>query len=267
MEEGESHWSLKRWRMYKACPRQYKYHYCDSHLAYKEDCKDFHRKLYERRHESSSAEVYRDSLYSALGLLFSEGHRSNQVNESFHNELYRSLQDYPEADRESYVDKFYAQFGEAVSSIMKLQEFSWLTPQKHYLYLNDFVSFTADGGVIDLYLPLTWRDKGEINLLRISQSEIRQKVVDLDAYYFYKIYGNEIGRFTLWNLIGKGNSWYIKKKKATSESLVELRDLIMNTTSLLNNWQNDFPFSENMALCQACKYFSLCEKFENQGFK
>ena len=116
-------------------------------------------------------------------------------------------------------------------------------------------------------VKLVWRDKGEINLLRISQKELHQTAVDLDAYYFYKVYGNEFNNFTLWNLIGREGSWVIKKKKAYSESLIELRDLIMKTTSLLNNWQNDFPFSENMALCQACKYFSLCEKFENQGFK
>ena len=146
---------------------------------------------------------------------------------------------------------------------MKLQEFSWISPIRNYTYRNDFVKFDADGAQIDLFLPLVWRQGKYINVLRITQKECVQAELDLNAFYFLKVYGNDFENFVLWNLIINDTSCKILKKTPTYESLIDLRESIMNTTSLLNNWQNDFPFSENMALCQACKYYSLCEKFDN----
>ena len=267
MEEGSSAWSLRRMRVYDQCPTQYKYHYYDSHLAYKDDCSLFHKKLYDRRHEKGLDDLYRDSLYSTLPILFSEGHRSKKVNEEFESKLYRALQSYPELDREALADDFFIKFGKCISAIMNLQEFSWLSPQPHNLYFNEFITFEADDATIDLFLPLAWRSEGKINVLHISSKQCDQKQVDLAAYYFFKVYNNDLENFAFWNLSGTHDKWNISRKTAAYESLLNLRELIMKTTSLLNNWQNDFPFSENMALCQACKYFSLCEKFENQGFK
>ena len=93
-------------------------------------------------------------------------------------------------------------------------------------------------------------------------SNVDEEAIALEALAFNKQFGQDLEEIVFWNLLIKDDSCIMMKSKPDLEELFDVREMIMQTRSLLNNTQNDFPFTENMALCQKCKYLSLCERYE-----
>ena len=257
-------WSLARKRMYEACPRRYKYHYLESLYAFDKDRDFFSRRLYDRRHEKSLEEIFISVSQDFLPLVFCDARRSSKVNEVLDLSCSRELMGYPEGDREGLEFLLYPRFGRLIESLLKLDEFSWLVPVKDVLLCNEFLKFETDEVEVDIFVSLAWRIKGELNILRVQHHRLNvdEEAIALEALAFNKQFGQDLEEIVFWNLLIKDESCVILKSKLDLEKLFDVREMIMQTRSLLNNTQNDFPFTENMALCQKCKYLSLCERYE-----
>jgi hypothetical protein len=258
------HWSLARKRMYEACPRRYKYHYFESLYAFDKDRDFFAKSLYARRHEKNLEEIFISVAQAIIPQIFCEGRRSLKVNDLLDLSCSRELMSFPEADREGLEDELYPRLGRTIESLMKLDEFSWLSPVQERMYCNEFLKFETDGVEVDIFVPLVWRVKGELNVLRVqyNSSRVDEEAGALEALAFNKLFGQVPEEIVFWNLLIQGDVCVIRQTKFDVSVLFDVREMIMQTRSLLNNSENDFPFTKDMALCQGCKYMSLCERYE-----
>ncbi|WP_040914481.1 hypothetical protein [Lentisphaera araneosa] len=255
-------WSLARKRMYEACPRRYKYHYLESLYAFDEDRDFFSKKLYQRRHEKTCEEIFASCVQKIIPLVFCEGRRSSIVNKALDSTISRELMSYPEQDREPIKDRLYPRIGRLLESLLSLDQFKWLSPMEMCLHKNEFLQFDTDGVTVDLFVSLAWRIKGELNILRLQYGGLDQEAIALEALAFYKLYGSDLAKIQFWNLFIREDNCYMSENKVDLSRLFDVREMILKTRSLLNNDENDFPFTKNMALCESCKYLSLCERYE-----
>ncbi|WDE98375.1 hypothetical protein PQO03_21415 [Lentisphaera profundi] len=199
-----------------------------------------------------------------IPVAFMEGARTTALNKQLRRECTIQLLAYPEADREKIEDDLYPRFSRVIESLLKCDEFKWLTGPKDIHANNEFVNFETDGVQVDLFVTLAWRIKQKFNILRVQHGEQQADVeaIALEALYFNQAWGQDLDSFEFWNLSIHEEAVVISKEKIDLSVLLDVRDKILETRSLLNNERNDFPFTKDMALCQSCKYMSLCERYE-----
>ena len=121
MEEGWS-WSLRRWKMYNDCPRQYYYHYFQSKRRYHEDDNGFEQRLYDLKNNTSHQEAHYNATSVALVESLFQGSKNSLVNQAYHSAF---IQQIPFCNDQKKAS-FFQRFAQNCQSLLKDQCFQWM---------------------------------------------------------------------------------------------------------------------------------------------
>ncbi len=254
MEEVWS-WSMRRWRMYNDCPRQYDYHYHQSLYQYHEDDCEFGQRLYESKKRVSEREAhYRASVLALVEMLF-QGSKNNVVNEVYHNKFFEEFGKC--SDKAAWVQRF----AKSAENLLRHNSFSWLkmSTESHCVHRDEFLNFASDGVNIDIHSDLIRLEKGlyRIYVLRPQQYPSRFEIA-VHVYFLIKVYLVPLEDIEVVVFLYETNGY--KKVQIEAKDIFELRERIMESAPLLNNFQNDFPITKDEALCEHCKFKYICER-------